>query len=129
MDGQSLGTWNHPNQNTTWDWIEYGIPNWDGTTGPMNVWFDRFVYSNSRIYPSSTVEIGDQSEYATATKVYQEPLFLSDGSVQVKADLTGLGAGPYYLFVTNNRQERSTAYLLGEADTTPPAAPSGLGVQ
>jgi hypothetical protein len=126
-DGQLLGTWNHANQNTTWQFLEYGIPNWSGTTGPMNVWFDRFVYSSSRTYPASKIEIGNNSNYQTATKRYQEPISLGDSSAQIKLDLTGLGAGPYYLWVTNNRQETSSTYALsGNGDVTPPVISNPL---
>jgi hypothetical protein len=131
IDGQLAyhGTDNVQTENNFW--VQFGVPNACCTAADFSLdnWLDGLAVSSARVGPASTIEIANSSDYATATKVYQEPLFLSDGSVQVKADLTGLGAGPYYLFVTNNRQERSTAYLLGGADTTPPGAPSGLGVQ
>lgn len=90
---------------------------WNTVSGfSMHQYLDGAVWGTQRIYPLSTVEIGDSATYATATKVYQEPLVLGDTSIQVKANLTGLGAGPYYLFVTNNKQETSTAYnLSGES--------------
>lgn len=91
----------------------------------MSLNIDRFVVSSSRIYPASMIEIGSSPTYGQGTKLWQEPLYLSDGSIQIKADLTGLGAGPYYLWVTNNRQERSQPYTLGTGgggDTTPPNA-------
>lgn len=113
-------------------WLEFGIINLNATSVGFSIdnYVDNFVYSRTtRIGCSSMLEIADSSNYATATKKYQEPVFLSDTSAQVKADLTGLGAGPYYLFVTNNRGARSAGHLLGEIDTTPPASPAGLGVQ
>jgi hypothetical protein len=130
IDGVQIGDW-VPVGEAIPDYMAFGLVNLAATTAAydMKLNIDRFAMSASRIGPASTIEMTNSSNYATATKVYQEPLFLSDGSIQIKADLTGLGAGPYYLFVTNNRQERSTAYLLGGADSTPPAAPSGLGVQ
>ena len=86
-----------------------------GTTADFSTdqWWDGFTVSSTRIYPSSIIEIANSSDYITATKRYQEPVQLSDGSVQIKLDLTGLGSGPYYLFVTNNRQEISTSYQIG----------------
>ncbi len=87
-------------------------------------WIDNFTVSTSRVYPSSFIAIGNSSDYATATKVYQAPVYLSDTSVQITANLLGLGAGPYYLWVTNNRQERSAAYPLSGGIAPPDAAPS-----
>jgi len=106
------------------DWQEIGIINLSGTNSSFSVdhYEDNYTVSTSgRIYCSSIIEIGNNSNYATATRKYQEPIYLSDGSVQIKADLSGLGSGPYYLFVTNNRQETSVAYnLSGGGDPTPP---------
>ena len=98
--------------------------------GYMDNWWDAFGVSTTRIYPASTIEISNNSTYGAGTLVYQEPIYLSDGSVQAKLDLSSLGSGPYYLWVTNNKQERSTVYTLGAVgpDTTPPAAPSGVTV-
>lgn len=110
--------------------VLFGMINLTGTESDFDLteWIDGFTVSTSRVYCSSVIEIGNSSNYATATKVYQEPLYLSDGSVQIKANLTGLGSGPYYLFVTNNRQETGSAYLLGSSDVIAPASPSGLAV-
>ena len=101
----------------------YGFfTNWYSTTPTFDqfIWTDGLgVKNNSRIGPASMIEIGNSSNYATATKVYQAPEFLSDTSLQIKVDLTGLGAGPYFLWVTNNRGERSLA--LGLSSSTLPA--------
>ena len=119
---EALGTMNYPSfgpinmccQGAGFDWWE---------------WVDNYTASTSRIYPSTIIEIGNNSDYATATKVKQPLTFISDASTLITADLTGLGAGPYYLWVTNNRQERSAAYVLGnQLDTTPPAAPNGVTI-
>jgi hypothetical protein len=95
----------------------YGFfTNWYSTSAAFQqyIWTDGLgVKNNSRIGPASLVEIGNLPDYALATKKYQGPLFLSDGTVSIKADITGLGTGPYYLWVTNNRGERSAAYVLG----------------
>jgi len=105
-------------------WVSFLSENFSSTqTTNFTVWADNMVLSNSRIYCSSIIEIGNSSDYATATKKYQAPVTLSDGSIQIKVDLTGLGSGPYYLWVTNNRQEQSAVYALSGSggDTTPPS--------
>ena len=91
-------------------------------------WTDGFALSSSRIGPASLIEIGNAPNYATATKVYQAPEKLSETSSQIKANLTGLGAGPYYLWVTNNRGERSQPYSL-TTSTTPLPPPANLRTQ
>ena len=80
-------------------------------------WQDGFAVSSTRIGPASLVEIGNCSSYGSGIKVSQEPLFLSDGSSQIKADLSGLGSGPYFLWVTNNNNERSLPFSLGGSGT------------
>lgn len=111
------------------DWYEFGIINLNGTDSNFVVdnYVDNFALSkSSRIYCSSIIEIGNNANYSTAKKVYQQPLYLSDGSIQIKANLKSLGAGPYYLWVTNNKQERSAAYLLTPGKI--PMSPSTLKV-
>jgi hypothetical protein len=112
-------------------WYEFGMVNgWSTSSNPdmdVDTFLDNYAISSSRIFPSSKLEVSDTADYATATKVYQAPIMLSDTSIQITADLTGLGAGPYYLWVTNNRQERSAAYnLSGGGDVTPPVISSPL---
>lgn len=75
-------------------------------------WTDGFTVSTSRVYPSCMVEVGNNSVYASATKVYQAPVFLSDASIQFLVDLTGLGNPPHYMWITNNKQERSSVFHL-----------------
>lgn len=77
-----------------------------------NNYMDGLVVSTARILPASVIEIGNNSDYATATKVYQFPELLSNTSNQCICDLTGLGAGPYWMWVTNNLNERSAAFSL-----------------
>ncbi|MEW6379765.1 MAG: hypothetical protein AB1611_09175 [bacterium] len=88
--------------------------NWRSEQLPVKqcIWFDGFAMSSTRIYPASLVEIGNLSDYARATRVKQEILHISDTQIRFRANTQGLGRGPYYLWVTNNRQERSRAYLL-----------------
>lgn len=114
-------------------WADFGMVNgWDTKTSAFNLdqWVDNLAVSkNQRVYCSSLVEISDSANYETATKRYQAPLYLSNGSIQIKVDLSSLGTGPYYLFVTNNRQERSQAYpLTAQAPVTLPS-PQNLRAQ
>jgi hypothetical protein len=131
-DGVNLGTFSAPGAGAS-TVFQFGIIN-ACINMPAG---DRFLYTtaenvgSSRLYPLSIVEIGDSSNYGLAAKVSQQLLDgISDTSMHVKADLSGLGSGPYYLWVTNNRQERSAAYALsGGGDTTSPGAPEGLSVR
>lgn len=92
-------------------------------------WFDGLAVATSRIHLSTKVEIANSANYATATKVYQVPTAIQDTRVSVVTNLTGLGAGPYYLFVTNNKQERSNAFILGGSpDTQAPTTPGTPGL-
>jgi hypothetical protein len=96
----------------------------------LSNWTDNLAVSTSRIYPSTMVEISDNATYGAGTVVKQQlysdgtHAAISDTNIYIKADLTGLGGGPYYLWVTNNKQERSSTYALGDdpPDTTPPSA-------
>lgn len=94
--------------------IQFGMINMccQGADFDLSEYIDNFTVSTSRIYPSAMVEIGDGPTYESATKVYQAPTTLSDTAIDITCDLTGLGSGPYYLWVTNNKQERSDAYYL-----------------
>jgi hypothetical protein len=92
-----------------------GVINAQGGAGEswnFNNWMDGFTVASARVYPSTVVEIGDNPNYGVANKRYQAPTLISDGSVQVTCDLTGLGTGPYYLWVTNNAQQRSSRWNL-----------------
>jgi len=91
-----------------------------------DTWDDGMALSSTRVRPASVIEIGNSSDYATAAKVYQPPEFLSDTSSQFKANLAGLGAGPYFLWVTNNRGERSAAISLVSGGPIPLSPPPNL---
>ena len=106
----------------------FGLFDSDGPAGlSIDTYYDNMATGSTRLYPLSTVEIGNSSNYATATRRYQAPTFLSDGQVQVTCDLTGLGSGPYYLWVTNSQQQRSAAFPLGAASA--PAAPTNVVIR
>jgi hypothetical protein len=128
-DGTKIATWNPPSGGQTSNWEELGIPNYSGSGAYIKMWIDRAVYSSSRIYPASTIEIGNSPTYGSGVKKWQEPIHLSDTSIQVKIDLSGLGKGPYYLWVTNNEQERSSPLKIDTgSEDLPPSPPSGLTI-
>jgi hypothetical protein len=89
------------------------------------------TYSTSRIYPASKIEVSNSRIYGQGVVKWQEPLQISDTEIQVKLDLTGLGAGPYYLWITNNRQERGPVFPLSDAvenDSDRPRSPTGIKI-
>ncbi len=128
VDGvQVLNVNNHTGVGAT-QRVLFGLINMccQGSGFDLTEWIDNLAVSSSRVYCSSIVEIGNNSDYASATKIYQAPTSLSDTSITVTVDLSGLGAGPYYLWVTNNRQERSAVYTLSGGGEVGPSAPAGL---
>ena len=64
----------------------------------LNYRLGMYAIGNQRIYPSSLVEIGNNNDYAAATKRVQPFTSIADTSLGVTLDLTGLGSGPYYLW-------------------------------
>lgn len=114
-------------QGTAWD-LQFDINHCCTPSGySKDNWWDGLAISRTRVGPASLIEIGNTSDYATATKVYQAPEFLSDSSSQIKVNLSGLGTGPFFLWVTNNRGERSVAYALSASNKLP--APGNLQVK
>lgn len=101
-------------QSTSLAYFNFGLVNLNGTSSGFSLdhWMDGLTISSSRVYAASTIVISNNATYGMGTQIYQEPIYLSDSSIQFKADLTGLGTGPYYLFVTNNGQTTSSAYNL-----------------
>jgi len=130
IDGMQVASISDHSSSGTTSVLWFGMINMccQGADFDLTNWIDNYTVSTSRIYCSSIIEIGNNSNYDLATKVYQAPIFLSDTSIQINVDLTGLGPGPYYLWVTNNRQIRSSAYLISGRDHSPPSAPSGLRI-
>ena len=122
----------NPTSGQNFSWIEFGIPNYDGVGSGQHVevFFDNVVVSSDRIYPASKIEVSNNATYGQGTVRWQAPVYLSDTSVQFKLDLTGLGSGSYYLWVTNNKQERSAGIVLsgGGGDSAAPQVPTGLTV-
>lgn len=122
INGVSLGSITPTHSNSS-SWQEIGIPNLCGLTSPewVGINMDLIAFSNARIYPASKIEISNHLTYGSGTVNWQVPVLISDTSIQITANLTNLGAGPYYLWVTNNGQTRSASYnLSGGADTDPP---------
>lgn len=102
-----------------------------GSTGAgyfQQTWHDGVVLSSTRVGLASRVEISNNSTHGAGTLVYQLPEKLSDTSNQVNCDLTGLGAGPYYLFVTNNRGETSAAFNLSGGGFKPQFSRAANGI-
>jgi hypothetical protein len=128
IDGVQVYSANPVNEPTL-EWIMMGLINLCGTNASFSLdhWWDGFAVSTSRVRLASIIEIGNSPDYATATKVYQAPDRLSETSSQIKVNLSGLGSGPYYLWVTNNRGERSLPFGLSGSTTLPP--PGNLRVQ
>lgn len=130
VDGVLMGTRTNLNSSTQNFWYMGQITGWSTPVNfQLDMYVDNLAMSTSRVYPSSVIEISNSSTYGAGIVKYQYPTYLSDGMVQITTDLAGLGVGPYYLWVTNNRQERSAAFnLSGSADAASPSAPSGLAV-
>lgn len=131
LDGKSIGTGGPGPNPGGWYYFEIGTPNAStfATNPDSKIWFDGFNMSETRrINPEAMVYLANGPNFATATKVSQELLYLSDTDLRFKVDVTGLGTGPLYLFVVNNRNENSAAFLptTGIHYSTSSAAP-GVG--
>jgi len=128
IDGELIGTITPQGSLIKWD--EIGIPNIAGMNSPnwIGLHMDMIAYSKTRIYPASKIEISNSSTYGQGTVKWQEPAYLSDNSSEVILDLSGLGNGPYYLWITNNKQERSKAFVLSVGSDENLSVPTGLKV-
>ena len=125
MDGKQVITGTSIKTAGSFGSIMFGIINQfqNNSSAYMDHWMDGLVVSSTRVYPSSVIEVSNNVIYGQGIIKYQEPIYLSDGSVQFKADFSGLGSGPLYLWITNNRQQRSS-YYLGSGLGTAVAIPS-----
>ena len=102
-----------------------GIINACGTTSwDVDHWMDGLAVAHQRIHPATLVEVGDGPNYSTAKKNVQPLEQIADDQVVFKLDTNGLGAGPYYVWVTNNRQQVSSAYFLTGGQVSGPTAPA-----
>jgi hypothetical protein len=128
IDNQKVLTSAPNDSDKTPYYVLFGFPNANAAPAGLNVdcWWDGLTDSTSRIYGASTVEISNSPTYHGGTYIYQEPLTLADGTITIKANIAGLGSGPLYLWVTNNRQEHvATPYNLSGSpagDTTAPVS-------
>jgi hypothetical protein len=80
------------------------------------------------------VEIGNASTYAASTeREIQIPSAWSDAALALTANLGQFANGPAYLYVFDSTGAVNAAgypvTIGGTPDTTPPVAPSGLGIQ
>jgi hypothetical protein len=100
-----------------------GTQSWD-----IEEWIDGLAIGHQRIYPSAVVEVGNSSNYASGTKKLQAVEYISDNQVSFRLDTSGLGAGPYYVWVRNNAQQLSQGYFLTGGQVSGPLAPSNLRI-
>lgn len=105
----------------TMNWLDFGIINAAGMHSGFSLdnWFGSFVVATSRIFPAVLVEIGDGPDYANANRRTQALEQISDSRVTFKLDVAGLGGGPYYLWVRNNKQQLSSGFALAGRPSSP----------
>ncbi len=106
--------------------ILFGLINGCGTTSGFTLsnWFDGFAVSTSRIYPASTIQVGNSPTYGQGNEQYQQPIYLSDNQVQFVLNTSAVGPGPYYLWITNNSQVINDAYAMQAGDGSAGGSPS-----
>lgn len=92
----------------------------NGWSSPSNYdqdfYIDGFGLATTRLGPASLIEITSGSNYAATsyaagTRVYLDPTSLGESASSAIAKIPS-GGGPYYLWVTNQRGERSSGFLL-----------------
>jgi hypothetical protein len=109
--------------------FEFGVINACGSkTWNIEHWVDGLAISHQRIYPSALVEVGNGPTYSTATRKVQALESIDDNQIRFKLDTTGLGSGPYYVWVRNNAQQLSPAYFIAGGQVSGPVAPSNLRI-
>ncbi len=112
-------------------YILFGVINAWNTSSSFSLghWWDGFAVSKSRIYPASTIQVGNSPTYGQGNEQYQQPIALNDTQVQFVLNTSNVGSGPYYVWITNNGQVRSAGYTLassGGAEPTGPSVPASL---
>jgi hypothetical protein len=129
IDGTQIFSRTDPLTGPVLETILFGFINLCDTTSAFNLehWFDGFAIGSSRIHGSAIVEVGNSSNYSTATKKVQALERIADDQIVFKLDTSGLGSGPYYLWVRNNAQQLSAAHFLGGQSSGPPA-PTNLHI-
>jgi len=110
-------------------WLLFGVINACGTVSwDVEQWMDGLAVGQQRIYPSAIVEVGNGPNYSTATKKVQAVEQISDTQVSFRLDTSGLGAGPFYVWVRNNAQQQSPAFFLTGGQVSGPSAPTNLRI-
>jgi hypothetical protein len=131
LDGVQIhaGTPNGSGQNDL-STLLFGVINACGSSAfELDHWMDGLAVASTRIYPSALVEVGDNPNYSSARRRVQAVERISDSQITFRLSTSGLGSGPYYLWVRNNTQAVSGAYLLGSGTVIPaPAAPTNVRV-
>ncbi len=109
--------------------ILFGLINGCGTTSGFSLsnWFDGFAVSTSRVYPASTIQVGNSPTYGQGNEQYQQPIYVNDNQVQFVLNTSAVGPGPYYLWITNNSQVRNAAYALQASSGSGSGSGSGTG--
>ena len=113
--------------------IEFGVINAWSTPWKfsLNHWWDGFAISTSRVYPASTIQVGNSPTYGWGNEQYQQPIALNDNDVQFVLNTRAVGSGPYYLWITNNSQVLNAPYEFHTSGSsggpTSPSAPGGGG--
>jgi hypothetical protein len=112
-----------------WQLLLFGIINACGQQSwDIELWMDGLAVSSDRVYPSALVEVGNSSNYSSATKKVQALQSIDDNQIKFALDTSGLGSGPYYVWVRNNAQQVSQAYFLTGGQISGPAAPTNLRI-
>jgi hypothetical protein len=118
-----------PTASTQWQLFLFGVINACGSQSwNIDLWMDGLALGSRRIYPSTIVEVGNSSSYSTATRKVQAVETIADDQVKFTLDTSGLGSGPYYVWVRNNAQQLSPAYFLTGGQVSGPAAPTNLRI-
>lgn len=116
LDDKSVGK-GGPGAGGSWDGFMLGTVNSGcfsaNPQASSYIWFDDFNFSTTgRIRPEALVYLSTSPDFNSGTKVSQELLYISDNSIQFKPNATGLGTGPLFLFVVNNKGEVSAGYSV-----------------
>ena len=135
LDGELKGTFlDAPivagNCQERWAHLLVGTVNCGGNADyPLvqDLWLDGVAVSERRIYPEALVYLADSPEFATANKVSQALEHVADDAIRITVNPGPLGSDGRYLFVVNNRNERSSPHALESAVAITP--PQGLQVK
>jgi hypothetical protein len=128
IDGAKIYT-GTPSMSGTWQLFLFGVINACGTESwDIELWVDGLAFGSQRVYPSALVEVGNSSSYSSATKKVQSIQSIDDDQITFSLDTSGLGSGPYYVWVRNNAQQLSPAYFLTGGQISGPVAPSNLRI-